>query len=157
MLLAIAENATSPETGKRYQKVTELTDDVEAWLNNEKVSVGKERFHNWLFRVLSRHNVVSKIAMASLALVFCLLLALLWNQRNHNLNSVDAQKGNLILATGFAADGISDSIQARWQLLNFFADNEELQKLLVVDATNFETSFESQLSLIHISEPTRPY
>ena len=148
LLLAIAEKATSAQTSERYQKVTELTDDVEAWLNNERVSVGKERFHNWLVRVLSRHSVVSKIAIASLALVFCLLLALLWNQRTHSLRSVDAQRGNLIFATGVAADGISDSIQARWQLLEFFADKEELNKLLVAGPTNAETSFDAQSSKI---------
>lgn len=132
-LADVCAKALSLRREDRYQNAGDLADDIQAWMDDEPISLRRETWGEWLSRISRRHRAA---ALATLATLFAIILGTSAlavmsfsnaRQRAEDLQTAEAfRQSGLKALTRFAALQIERDIEANWKILEEAARNEKL-------------------------------
>lgn len=134
---AVCQRAMSAMPSDRYATPLELARDLEAYIEDEPVSVVQENAFERLRRFARNHRGVVTAALAGLlGIVAVSLVAAVWLNRQKGLEqearavAVQAEQESLRLAANFAAQTVAGEIDVRWRVLESIAASPDLRRLI---------------------------
>lgn len=139
---AICMKAMSPVIEKRYQHADDLATDLENYLADAPVSAYADNFWERAARWSRHHRTLTRTMItAALAIGLALILFFSEASRHAALDALEHEKhaeririlheNSSQLAADFAARGIGEEINKRWQILENTAADPALQQLLL--------------------------
>lgn len=130
---AICSKAMSKQREDRYQKATDLADDVRCWLAGEPVSVYPEPWHDRLFRWLRKHRAAAtSSAIAVLVIAVTASLAAVFINQARGREAIAKREAVERLAD--AERAVDVSLTGVNEVLRFFPSAQTVRQRLLEQA-----------------------
>lgn len=123
---SVIEKAIQPLPADRYARIEQLADDVQAWLDHDKVSVHKYSWKDWLARCALRYDTLARIAIVSISIVLFFLAMTIWHLQKANKSGELAQQNMLRLSSGLAAEQVANEFRFVWNAIEILASDQKL-------------------------------